>query len=463
MLLPDGGAEVPVEDLQRRVDARERLPRRAGSARARCATCCARKQQRAASSRAQAGDTRARRDRAACKEHGISQMPVLERRRAAGGPGRRGRPARTTWCKSAGGLDAPDRRAGRGGLRDGDAATRDPAAAQHLQRRQDGRASIERDDLVGVITKIDLIEYLAERRAMKRDRRAAARAATATTTPEAPTDASVRDAGDPRRPDARSDHRRGDDAGLLDLDLRADGPGRAQGLRVLAHAEPDALRARGATSRRSRAARWGLASRRAAPRRPRCCTAATRATTSSPATISTAARSACSTRCSAGSGSSSPTSTRATRARSPRRSRPTTQARVGRDADQPAAQAVRHRAPSPTSARARGVLLRRRQHLHDAVLPAAARARRRPGRALDDEVPERPLRRRRRRGHRRATPTLRERLAFLQNAIGAVPSPMDCFLVLRGTKTLPVRMERHAGERARGRRAGSRRAARSRR
>jgi len=39
---------------------------------------------------------------------------------------------------------------------------------------------------------------------------------------------------------------------------------------------------------------------------------------------------------------------------------------------------------------------------------------------------------------------LYERLAFLQNAIGAVPGPMDCFLVLRGLKTLHVRMERHA-------------------
>ena len=37
-----------------------------------------------------------------------------------------------------------------------------------------------------------------------------------------------------------------------------------------------------------------------------------------------------------------------------------------------------------------------------------------------------------------------ERLAFLQNAVGAVPGPMDCFLVLRGIKTLPVRMDRHA-------------------
>ncbi len=40
-------------------------------------------------------------------------------------------------------------------------------------------------------------------------------------------------------------------------------------------------------------------------------------------------------------------------------------------------------------------------------------------------------------------PVLRERLAFLQNAVGAVPGPLDCFLVLRGIKTLAVRMERH--------------------
>ena len=32
---------------------------------------------------------------------------------------------------------------------------------------------------------------------------------------------------------------------------------------------------------------------------------------------------------------------------------------------------------------------------------------------------------------------------FVQNAVGAVPSPMDCFLVMRGLKTLHVRMERH--------------------
>ena len=40
---------------------------------------------------------------------------------------------------------------------------------------------------------------------------------------------------------------------------------------------------------------------------------------------------------------------------------------------------------------------------------------------------------------------LATQLRFLQNATGAVPSPFDCFLVLRGLKTLPVRMERHVG------------------
>jgi len=39
---------------------------------------------------------------------------------------------------------------------------------------------------------------------------------------------------------------------------------------------------------------------------------------------------------------------------------------------------------------------------------------------------------------------LYQNLAFIQNAVGAVPGPLDCFLVLRGIKTLPVRMERHA-------------------
>jgi cystathionine gamma-lyase len=38
---------------------------------------------------------------------------------------------------------------------------------------------------------------------------------------------------------------------------------------------------------------------------------------------------------------------------------------------------------------------------------------------------------------------LAERLGFLQNAAGGVPGPMDCFLALRGTKTLHLRMRQH--------------------
>ena len=39
---------------------------------------------------------------------------------------------------------------------------------------------------------------------------------------------------------------------------------------------------------------------------------------------------------------------------------------------------------------------------------------------------------------------LAQRLIFIQNACGAVPGPQDCFLVLRGIKTLHIRMERHS-------------------
>jgi len=38
---------------------------------------------------------------------------------------------------------------------------------------------------------------------------------------------------------------------------------------------------------------------------------------------------------------------------------------------------------------------------------------------------------------------LREKLYFIQKSVGAVPGPQDCFLVLRGLKTLHVRMDRH--------------------
>ena len=40
-------------------------------------------------------------------------------------------------------------------------------------------------------------------------------------------------------------------------------------------------------------------------------------------------------------------------------------------------------------------------------------------------------------------PTVAERLLFLQKSLGAVPGPFDCWLVLRGLKTLAVRMRQH--------------------
>jgi cystathionine gamma-synthase len=40
-------------------------------------------------------------------------------------------------------------------------------------------------------------------------------------------------------------------------------------------------------------------------------------------------------------------------------------------------------------------------------------------------------------------PTIAERLYFLQKSLGAVPGPFDCWLVLRGTRTLAVRMRQH--------------------
>ena len=43
---------------------------------------------------------------------------------------------------------------------------------------------------------------------------------------------------------------------------------------------------------------------------------------------------------------------------------------------------------------------------------------------------------------------LAERIGFLQNAAGAVPGPMDCYLVHRGARTLHLRMERHCASAA---------------
>jgi cystathionine gamma-lyase len=42
-----------------------------------------------------------------------------------------------------------------------------------------------------------------------------------------------------------------------------------------------------------------------------------------------------------------------------------------------------------------------------------------------------------------ANPSLQERLTYLQNALGSISGPFDSFLILRGIKTLALRMERH--------------------
>jgi cystathionine gamma-synthase len=44
---------------------------------------------------------------------------------------------------------------------------------------------------------------------------------------------------------------------------------------------------------------------------------------------------------------------------------------------------------------------------------------------------------------------LADRLHFIQNGMGAVPAPLDCFLTLRGVKTLALRMQRHCENAAR--------------
>jgi cystathionine beta-lyase/cystathionine gamma-synthase len=41
-------------------------------------------------------------------------------------------------------------------------------------------------------------------------------------------------------------------------------------------------------------------------------------------------------------------------------------------------------------------------------------------------------------------PTVAERLYFLQKSLGAILGPMDCWLVLRGVKTLAIRMQKHS-------------------
>ena len=47
-----------------------------------------------------------------------------------------------------------------------------------------------------------------------------------------------------------------------------------------------------------------------------------------------------------------------------------------------------------------------------------------------------------------------EGMKFVQNSVGAVPGPFDCFLVHRGMRTLHLRMAAHTESAPRGRRSG---------
>ena len=123
-----------------------------------------------------------------------------------------------------------------------------------------------------------------------------------------------------------------------------------------------------------------------------------------------------------------------------------------RDAVEPAPQGRRHRRDNGDGGPARGrgwpaAAGRRRQHVRLAGQPAAPPARRGHRLPLGDQVPVRAL------GHVlgvavTSDAAVAERLRFLQNAMGAVPGPLDCFLVLRGLRTLHLRMERHGANAA---------------
>ena len=86
---------------------------------------------------------------------------------------------------------------------------------------------------------------------------------------------------------------------------------------------------------------------------------------------------------------------------------------------------------------------RRRQHLRDAGLAAAAGLRRRPRRAFHDQVPGRPLRRDRRGGLDRQRGRSSRSSSSFKTPSARCRGRWTAFWSLRGTKTLPIRMERH--------------------
>ena len=203
----------------------------------------------------------------------------------------------------------------------------------------------------------------------------------------------LRDPRDPRRPGARLGDRGGDDADLPDLHLRAGGGRRSQGVRLRARRQPDADGARGVPrlARECRVRARLLVGPRGrdddhAPRRPwpAARLRERRLRRHVPDVLPGLRAQGLRLRLHhAGRGVDQPR-------RPSRRAHPD---RVGRVTDEPAAERRRPPRRSRRGARRRRPA-RGRQHVRDAVSPAAARARRGHRRALDDEVPRRPLGRR---------------------------------------------------------------------
>ena len=85
----------------------------------------------------------------------------------------------------------------------------------------------------------------------------------------------------------------------------------------------------------------------------------------------------------------------------------------------------------------------------DADLHAADLARRRYRRAFGDQISQRPFRRGRRRArHRRAQVDIWERIRMMRAQIGATLGPFEAWLLMRGMRTLHVRVKAQAGDRA---------------
>ena len=253
------------------------------------------------------------------------------------------------------------------------------------------------------------------------------------------------DAHHPWRPEPRPADRRGDGADLRDLDLRPAEPRRAQGFRICAQPEPDALRLRARRGRpRKRHRRLRLRLGPGGDRAP-CSNCSIPARISSPPTTSMAARSGCSSGCASArpvcrSSFVDFTDLAAVEAAI----RPETKMLWVETPTNPLLRIVDLEGVAALAKR-KGLISVADNTFCSPYHPAAAGARHRHRRPFDDQISERPFRH----GRRRARSVgdnkdLADRLKFLQNAIGAISGPFDSFLALRGIKTLALRMERHS-------------------